>query len=209
MYFSRKCKITFISHGATIYTEEGRFTDSLSYPPLNDAGQDEIEKITEYLKLRGIKNDRIYTSPTTRCVQSAQIIAKLYKKDYEVISELTPRKCGAFNGLTYEQIEERYPAEFKRLINDPNTPTPDDAESLTNFVTRTGEVIDKIVEDNITNRIIIVTNPEIIKAAICHALDAPASIVPKIYIRTGSATQISYFENWKSLIYSDYTPLYQ
>jgi len=48
MYFNRKCKITFISHGATIYTEEARFTDSLSYPPLNEAGQEEIEKITEF-----------------------------------------------------------------------------------------------------------------------------------------------------------------
>lgn len=209
MYFSRKCKITFISHGATIYSEEGRFTDSLSYPPLNDAGQDEIEKITEYLRLRGIKNDRIYTSPTTRCVQSAQIITKLYKKNYEVIPELTPRKCGAFNGLTYEQIEERYPIEFRRLIDNPDIPTPADAESLTDFVKRISAVIDKIVDENISNRIIIVTNPEIIKAAICHALDVSASTVPKILIKTGSATQISYFEDWKSLIYSDYTPLYQ
>ena len=30
--------------------------------------------------------------------------------------------------------------------------------------------------------------------------------LPKIYIRTGSLTQISYFENWASLVYSDYVP---
>jgi len=207
MYFSRKCKITFISHGATIYSEENRFTDSLSYPPLNEAGQEEIERITEFLRLRAIKNDRIYTSPTTRCVQSAQIIAKLYKKNYDVIPELTPRKCGAFNGLTYEQIEERYPDDFKNLITEPDIATPQDAESLTNFVKRISDIIDKTVEDNISNRIIIVTDSEIIKAAICHALDVPASVLPKIYIRTGSATQISYYESWKSLIYSDYTPI--
>ena len=34
MYFNRKCKITFISHGATIYSEEGRFSDNPNYPPL-------------------------------------------------------------------------------------------------------------------------------------------------------------------------------
>ena len=27
MYFSRKCKITFICHGATIYSDEFRFSD--------------------------------------------------------------------------------------------------------------------------------------------------------------------------------------
>ena len=116
MYFSRKCKITYISHGATIYSEEARFSDVLNYPQLNDAGQEEVEKITEFLRLRGIKNDRIYTSPATRTLQTAQVIAKLYKKDYEIVNDLTPRKCGAFNGLTYEQIEEKYPDELTSLL---------------------------------------------------------------------------------------------
>ncbi len=207
MYFSRKCKITFISHGATIYSDENRFSDNLNYPPLSDAGQYEVDKITEYLRLRGIKNDRIYTSPATRTIQTAQVIAKLYKKNYEILDELTPRKCGAYNGLTYEQIEERYPDEFVKLINDPAVPTPADAESLNDFVKRVSDIIDKVVNNNISNRIIIVTTPDVIKAAICSALNIPASSMPKIYIKTGSATQISYFESWQSLIYSDYTPL--
>lgn len=207
MYFSRKCKITFISHGATIYSDENRFSDNLKYPPLSDAGQYEVDKITEYLRLRGIKNDRIYTSPATRTIQTAQVIAKLYKKNYEILDELTPRKCGAYNGLTYEQIEERYPDEFVKLINDPSIPTPADAESLNDFVKRVSDIINNVVNNNISNRIIIVTTPDVIKAAICSALNIPASSMPKIYIKTGSATQISYFESWQSLIYSDYTPL--
>lgn len=50
MYFDRKCKITFICNGATILSEDDRFTDSETYPPLSDAGVDEIEKICEFLK---------------------------------------------------------------------------------------------------------------------------------------------------------------
>ena len=59
MYFGRKCKITFICNGATIYSEDDRFTDSESYPPLSDDGVEEIEKICDFLKDRGIKNDKI------------------------------------------------------------------------------------------------------------------------------------------------------
>lgn len=207
MYFSRKCKITFISHGATIYSEEGRFSDVLNYPPLNDAGQEEVEKITEFLKLRGIRNDKIYTSPAGRTIQTAQVVAKLYKTNYEIIEGLTPRKCGAFNGLTYEQIEQKYPEDFEILLKQPDVCVPADAESLTDFVKRTSAIIDDIVEKNISNRVIVVTHPDVIKAAICDALDIPAFSLPKIYIKTGSATQISYFESWKSLVYSGYTPL--
>ena len=207
MYFKRKCKITYICHGATVYTEEARFSDKNNYPPLTDAGEEEIEKITEFLKLRGIRNDRIYTSSATRAIQSARIIAKLYKKNYEIIEDLTPRKCGAFNGLSLEQIEVKYPEAFDKLINNPDIPTPDDAETLSDFISRISATIDRIVNQNISNRIIIVTHPDVIKAVICDALNSPPSSLARIYIKTGSATQISYFESWKSLVYSDYTPL--
>ena len=83
MYFDRKCKITFISHGATIYSEENRFSDKDNYPPLNENGVEEVEKICQFLKLRGVKNDRIYTSSAARCVQTAKYVSKIYKKLFE------------------------------------------------------------------------------------------------------------------------------
>lgn len=206
MYFDRKCKITFICHGSTIFSEEGRFSDMENHPPLNENGVDEMIKICEYLKHRKVKNDRIYTSSAKRCVQSAKYVSKVYKKDFEII-DLKPRKCGSFSGMTFEQVEAKYPEELKRLIYKPDKPTPEDAESVTAFINRVSSEIDKIIEDNIGNRIIIVTHPDIIKAAVCDALNIPHTSFQQIYIRSGSATQISYFSSWKSLVYSDYTPV--
>ena len=55
MYFNRRCKITFICHGATIYSEEGRFSDAENYPPLSELGVEEMDNLTKYLKARGVK----------------------------------------------------------------------------------------------------------------------------------------------------------
>lgn len=206
MYFDRRCKITFISHGSTIFSEEGRFSDLENHPPLNENGVEEIEKLCDYLKKRQVKNDRIYTSSASRCTQSAKFVSKVYKKDFEII-DLKPRKCGSFSGLTFEQIETKFPDKLKDLMNKPDVATPEDAESTTDFVKRVAEKIEELVDDNIGNRIIIVTHPDVIKAAICSALNAPNESLQHIYIKTGSATQISYFKSWTSLIYSDYTPL--
>ena len=207
MYFDRKCKITFICNGATIYSEDARFTDSEKYPPLSDMGQNEIEKICEFLKKRGVKNDKIYSSPAGRAKQSAEMVSKLFKQDFEIIQDLHPRKCGSFNGLTFEQVDEKYPDALERLVNHPDIPTPDDAEAVTPFIQRVKESIEKIIEENIGNRIIIVTHRDVIKAAICAALNLPDSSLHRIYIKSGSATQISYFERWSSLVYCDYKPL--
>ena len=207
MYFDRKCKITFICHGATIYSEEGRFSDALEYPPLSDLGVEEMKNIVSYLKKRGVKNNAIYSSPSTRTIQSAEMISKFFKQDVEIVDNLTTRECAAWNGLTYTQILDRQPNGFKDMLDYPNEKTQAGGESSVEFINRIKIEIDKLVEQNIGNRIIIVTHPDVIQAAICAALDIKADKLPKIYIRTGSATQISYFKDWKSLIYSDYTPI--
>ena len=160
-----------------------------------------------YLKYRAIKNDKIFTSPATRTVQSAGMISKLFKQDFEIIEDLHPRKCGSFNNLTFEQVYETSPDAMETLINSPETPVPSDAESITNFINRVNDTINRVIEENAGSRIIIVTHKDIIKAAIVAALKMPHSSLHRIYIKSGSATQISYFEKWASLVYCDYTPM--
>lgn len=171
--FKRKCKITFISHGATVYSEENKISYKENYPPINEAGEEEIEKICEWLNKRAIKNDRIYSSPSLRTVQSAQMISKVFKKEFEVLEELHSKKN----------------------------------EDILEYSKKVSKIISKIVDENIGNRIIIVTHPEVIQAAISSAIKLPAKCQTNIYIKTGSASQISYFEDWASLVYSGYIPL--
>lgn len=205
MYFNRKCKITFVCHGATIYSEEGRFSDAQNYPPLSDQGVDEIENVVKYLKARAIKNDVIYSSPAIRVQQSAELVAKLFKQDFEIVEDLTQRQCGEWNGLTYSQILEKYPQGISEILA--NLESGGAGESTPDFIKRIKNVVDDLVEKNTGNRIIIVTHPDVIQAAISGALEIPADKMLKIYIRTGSVTQISYFENWASLVYCDHVPL--
>ena len=206
MYFNRKCKITFICHGATIYTEEHRFSDVENYPQLSEYGQEEVERVCEFLKRRGVKNDVIYTSPAARTIQTAKMISKLYKQDYVAVDELKPRKCGKLNGLTIEQIETKYPNLLEKWFNVADYDDELEAESINDFIKHTVNTINDLVEKNNGNRIIVVTHPEVIQAAICDALGMPADKIAKVFIQTGSATQISYYEKWSSVVYSDHVP---
>lgn len=205
--FNRKCKITFISHGATLNSEENRLSDNGNYPPINEAGEEEIEKICEWLKRRAIKNDRIYTSSALRTIQTAQMVSKIFKKDFEIINELHARKYGNWSGLTFEQIESKYPQIFNKFYENSSSFSPENGETVLEFNKRVAKIIEKIVEENIGNRIIIITHPEVIQAAISKAIKLAPKYQSKIYIKTGSASQISYFENWASLVYSGYVPL--
>mgnify|MGYP002623995061 CR=1 FL=1 len=198
--FKRKCKITFITHGATVHTMDGIISDSEKFPKLNDVGEEEIEKVCEYLNNRAVHYDKIYTSSSARCIQSAQIVAKLFKKRITSI-DLPARKHGEWSGLSISDIYKEYGTMA-------TVKTPKGGESLSSFNKRVGEVINKLVEENRGNRIIVVTTPDVVQAAIALTLDLTPDSQFKALIKTGSLTQISYFEDdWSSVIYSDYMPL--
>ena len=198
--FKRKCKITFITHGATVHSMDGILSDSDKFPKINDTGEEEIEKVCEYLTNRGVHYDKIYTSSSTRCTQSAQIVAKLFKKRTTTI-DLSPRKLGEWNGQSINDI-------YKEVGSGTAAMTPKGGESLKEFNKRVKTVIDKLVEENHGNRIIVVTTPDVVQAAIALTLNLTPENQFKNLIKTGSLTQISYFiDNWSSVIYSDYMPL--
>lgn len=196
--FKRICKITFITHGATVYSMDGIVNDTLKYPKLNEFGEEEIKKVCEYLEKRGVAYDKIYTSPNACCTQSAQIIAKLFKQK-ATITDLNQRNYGDWRGSFYTDLFKEQGAEALSL-------TPNNGEPIKDFNKRVVKSIGKLIKENKGNRILIVTTPEVIQAAIASALDIRPENQHKILIKTGSLTQISYFEDWASLIYSGYVP---
>ena len=197
--FKRICKITFIAHGATVYSMDGIINDSLKYPKLNEFGEEEIEKVCEYLEKRGVAYDKIYTSPNACCTQSAQIIAKLFKQK-AIVSDLNQRNYGDWRGSFYNDL-------FNEQGSGALSVTPNNGESIKDFNKRVSKSIQKLIKENKGNRIVIVTTPEVIQSAIANALSLSPENQHKILIKTGSLTQISYFEGWSSLIYSGYVPL--
>ena len=197
--FKRICKITFITHGATVHTQDGIINDSIKSPKLNDFGEEEIEKVCEYLEKRGVAYDRIYSSPNACCMESARIIAKMFKQKPTEI-ELTSRNHGVWHGLSFIDL-------FKEHGKKALTLTPENGEALKDFNKRIHSIIKKLIKENKGNRIIIVTTPEIVQSAIATALELKPENQHKSLIKTGSLTQISYFEGWASVIYSDYCPL--
>ncbi len=207
MLFKRKCKITFIRHGATINTEENRLFDDESYPAINADGKAEMESISQWIKDKGLKTDKIYASSALRVVQSARILSEFCGTDFEILPELSSRKVGIWSGLSFEEIEKKYPLMLAAYHEKPDEYCPDGGERAVDYNKKVLKIINEIIENNLNKRLIIVTHGEVIQAAVANALDIPLCNQFKVYIPTGSATQISYFEDFASLVYSAYLPV--
>ena len=207
MQFKRKCKITFIRHGATINTEENRLFDGESYPAINANGKAEMECIAEWIKEKGLKTDKIYASSALRTIQSARILSEICGSDFEILPELSSRKVGVWSGLSFEEIEDKYPQMLDQYHKNPEKYCPEGGETAIDYNKKVAKIINEVIENNLNKRLIIVTHGEVIQAAVANALGIPLCNQFKVYIPTGSATQISYFEDFASLVYSAYLPI--
>ena len=123
----------------------------------------------------------------------------MFKQKPQTINELTQRNHGVWQGTSYSDL-------FKEHGSKALTLTPEKGEDLKVFNKRISEIINTLVKENKGNRIIIVTTPEVIQSALAKTLNLSAQNQYKMLIKTGSLTQISYFDGWSSVIYSDYSP---
>lgn len=207
MIFNKKCKITYIAHGATILSENHKLNNGLKYPPINKNGEQQMLNIIEFIKIRGVKNDKIISGPALCTVQSAELISEELKKDFKIDETLLPRNYGDWDGLTLEQVKKHYPEFENRTPVSMFLETPENGEDLDTFNKRVLESTSKIVEENIGKRLLVVTHPAIIRSVVCSALNIPKEAQYNIYIKTGSATQLSYFSDGTCLKYSNHVPL--
>ncbi len=204
--FDRKCKIIFIRHGSTIYTEQNRLYDLDDYPPINETGKIEMEEISKWLKTTNPNIDMIYTSSSLRSIQGSRIIAKSYKMDFEIVDNLYERRPGIWGGLTFKQIEEKYPEMLEQYHTNPCSFWPEGGETTVTLNKRVKQVLEELVNNNLRKRIIIVTHAGVIQAAVSQALGISPRNQAKVYVPNGSATQINYYSEWASLVYSGYLP---
>jgi broad specificity phosphatase PhoE len=156
--FDLRCKIIFIGHGSTIYSEQNRLYDVDDYPPLNEQGRREIEKISSWLKYSSPNADVIYASSALRAVQSARIVAKTFKKDFEIIDSLYDRRAGLWGGMTFRQIQEKYPEMLDEYHKNPCNFWPEGGESTNELNNRVVKIIDKLLLDNFQKKIVLITH---------------------------------------------------
>ena len=207
MLFKRKCTINFIAHGATLYTEENRICDIEDHPPLNEQGQEEAQRIANWIVKRSPQIDAIYTSPSLSCIQTAKYVAKEYGQDIIIRPEIKNQDLGIWKGLTYNEIEERYPEMLQNYHDNPSGYSPESGETLLQFNYRAKEIVNNLINENISKRIIVVTHSNFVRASIRTALDLPIEYQNRVFIQTGSASQIKYYKDWNILMYSGHVPL--
>lgn len=148
-------RLFLVRHGATGLTAEDRFSGAIGVD-LSDEGRFQVGRLAERLAHEAI--GAVYTSPLSRTVETAQILAAPHTLPLLERDGLREISHGHWEGLTRREVEQHFPEEYTAWETDPFTFAPEGAESGVSVLARALPVIREIVLSHAGENVIVVSH---------------------------------------------------
>ncbi len=158
-------KILLVRHGF-IGLQEERFLGRTDLP-LSETGEKQAEQLRDRLERE--KLDVIYTSPLRRARSTADIIAAGHKAKVTPCEELCECNFGDIEGLTFEEIKQRYPVLAEELSNRKTGAFPG-GETLEQLNSRVETFLKRLERHKPEETVLIVAHGGPIRLIICNLL---------------------------------------
>ena len=102
--------LILVRHGETVGNSAVRLF-GITDIELSDIGKDQMKRAGEALK--DIRFEKVYTSPLKRSVEGAAILSGYVDEKTEIINDFSEIDFGAWEGLSMDEAQDRYPELFK------------------------------------------------------------------------------------------------
>jgi broad specificity phosphatase PhoE/ribonuclease HI len=182
-----------LRHGETPLTPQKRFSGSGGTDPsLSPVGQDQAARAASELAARGTI-EHIIASPLTRTRETAAAVADRLGLDVTIEEGLRETDFGAWEGLTFGEVRERYPDDMTAWLADPTVQPTGGGESFAATATRIAATRDKLVAAYAGRTVLLVTHVTPIKTFVQLALGAPPESLFRMELSAASLSAVAYY----------------
>lgn len=182
-----------LRHGETPLTPQKRFSGSGGTDPsLSDVGREQAERVGAALARRGTVQ-AVVASPLTRTRETAGIVAAHLGLDVTVDDGLRETDFGAWEGLTFGEVRERYAEDLNAWLADPEARPTGDGESFAATATRIAATRDKLVAAYAGRTVLLVSHVTPIKTFVRLALGAPPESLFRMELSAASLSAVAYY----------------
>ena len=178
-------KLILVRHALTVDNQKSRLSGHID-SSVSEEGKEQIDKITNYLKDFDI--DKIYTTTSSRTKDTVKKLSEL--KSIEIIEKESLKEIsfGDFEGLTFKEIENRYPEEFQDMIKKEYEYKYPNGESLIDSYNRVCTELDNIISDCDNQTILICSHGGTIRNIITYLISNSYKYHWNFKIDNGSVT---------------------
>ena len=178
-------KLILVRHALTVDNQKSRLSGHID-SSISEEGKEQIDKITNYLKDFDI--DKIYTTTSSRTKDTVKKLSEL--KSIEIIEKESLKEIsfGDFEGLTFDEIKDKYPKEFQDMIEKGYDYKYPNGESLIDSYNRVCIELDNIISNNDDRTILICSHGGTIRNIITYLISNSYKYHWNFKIDNGSVT---------------------
>lgn len=182
-----------LRHGETLLTPEKRFSGSGGTDPeLSAVGRGQAERAAEAFAARGTVQE-IVSSPLRRCRETAAAVAARLGLDVTVDEGLRETDFGAWEGLTFGEVRERYAADLDAWLASAKAAPTGGGESFAEVARRVAATRDRLVTRYAGRTVLVVTHVTPIKTLVRLALGAPPESLFRMELSAASVSAVAYY----------------
>ncbi|MGW6565000.1 bifunctional RNase H/acid phosphatase [Streptomyces sp. NPDC054975] len=182
-----------LRHGETALTPEKRFSGSGGTDPeLSAAGLRQADAVAAALAARGTIQE-IVSSPLKRCRQTAEAVAVRLGLDVRIEDGLRETDFGAWEGLTFAEVRERYAEDLDAWLASPKAAPTGGGESFATVSRRVSATRDRLTATYAGRTVLLVTHVTPIKTLVRLALGAPPESLFRMELSAASLSAVAYY----------------
>ncbi|BBH66745.1 bifunctional RNase H/acid phosphatase [Actinoplanes sp. OR16] len=185
-------RIALVRHGATPFTAQGRYSGRGDVP-LTDEG--EAQAMAAAGRVAGIFRDveAVLCSPLARCVRTAELIAaEAGGVPVTVMDDLIECDFGDWEGKTFAEVQERWPAEMSAWLASTSV-APPGGESFQAVAKRVRAAMATVLRAYPGKAVVIVSHVSPIKLILRDALAAGDAFLHRLFL---DAAGVSTMDVW-------------
>ncbi len=159
-------EIVLVRHGETEWNVGEIFRGRIDIE-LNETGIKQAKLLAEYLS--NIKIEAVYSSPLKRALKTAETMAVNHHLGVKIAPELIDIDFGTWQGLSRQEVSEKYPELYSEWINRPDKAKIPSGESLDDVRRRALGIVNEVTAKH-QGTVILVSHRVVNKVLICALL---------------------------------------
>ena len=184
--------LVLLRHGETLLTPQRRLSGSGgTNPGLSPVGRRQAEAAAEALAGRG-GIEAVVTAPLRRCQETARSAAARLGLGVEVEPDLREADFGAWEGLTFAEVRERYPDDLDAWFASPDSPPSGGGETMQQVTRRVAAVRDRLCARHAGATVLLVSHVAPVRTLIRLALQAPPHSLFRMEVAAASLSAVTY-----------------
>ncbi len=190
-------RVYLMRHGEVVNGGEKRYNGHIDID-ITDRGVEQMHRLAD--RLAGTRLAAVYSSDLIRSAKGAEIISRKAGLPFTRVRELRERSVGAWEGLTAEEIKQRYPAEYTVWRSDLLNYRPPGGESVQDVRNRIIPVFRNLVQNHPGQELAVLLHGGVNRLILADAIGLDLQYLFRIDQSFGAMNIIDYFDDGMAVV---------